>query len=293
MKLSNCLAVAFLLLLAFPALSQEKRKPDSLEQASGYRKSYGSATIQYSSDWVYAGRKDSLAAPYITPSIGYYDKSGFFIRGFLSYLTAPGQNRVDVYGATAGYLWIHQNFYVGGSGTAWLFNDSSYAVQSAASGNVNLYAGYDFNVVDLTLDATALFSNTTDFLAGAELSRLFYAAGDRLRINPTVYAAWGTQYYYGEYYTTRSSGMKGRRGQGSGGGGGTQTTVAVSETNKFQLLAFELSMPVSYTIGSLRISFTPCYAIPQSPATITIDQTTYPEVLKNTFYWRAGISYKF
>lgn len=294
MKQISIWSLAFLLLLSINTQSQEKRKADSLEQSSYYNKSFGRAGVQYSSDWIFAGRKDSLAAPYITPSLGYYDKSGFFIKGFLSFLTTSVQKRIDVFGATAGYVWIKNNFYAGGSGTGWLFNDSSYAVESSAGGNINVYAGYDFNVVDLSLDATALFSNSTDFFSGVELSHLFYAAKDRLRITPTVYATWGTQNYYSEYYNTRSTGTKGIRGQGRGGATGTtQTIVTVSESTKFQLLAYELSLPLSYTVESFRFSFTPCYAIPKNPSRIAVNQATYTEVLENTFYWSAGISYKF
>lgn len=287
-------SLALLCLTSYGGLAQDRRKADSLEHKSYYNESFFRAGLQYNSDWVYTGRKDSLAAPYITPSIGYYDRSGFFIKGFLSYLTASSQQRVDVYGATAGYVWIKKDLYIGGSGTAWLFNDSSYAVQSSAGGNINAYVGYDFGIVDLSLDATTLFSQSTDFLLGLELSRFFYAANDRLKISPTAYATWGTQYYYSEYYSTRRTGTGAGHGAGQGGGGGTtQTTVTVGETSKFQLLAYEFSLPVSYTVKAFRFSFTPSYVIPQNPSTITIDQTTYPEVLENTFYWSAGLSYKF
>jgi hypothetical protein len=38
------------------------------------------------------GRFDSI--PYIVPSIGYYDASGFFADASLSYLTKSNENRV-------------------------------------------------------------------------------------------------------------------------------------------------------------------------------------------------------
>jgi len=43
------------------------------------KKSYFSATVSFLSNSVYNGRKDSVATPYLTPMLGYYDKSGFFI----------------------------------------------------------------------------------------------------------------------------------------------------------------------------------------------------------------------
>ena len=42
-------------------------------------RSYFAAGISYLTNSVYNGRKDSLSTPYLTPTLGYYDKSGFFI----------------------------------------------------------------------------------------------------------------------------------------------------------------------------------------------------------------------
>ena len=55
------------------------------------------------SNSIYNGRKDSVATPYITPMIGYYDKSGFFIDASLSYLAKAGSSRIDMYNIDAGY----------------------------------------------------------------------------------------------------------------------------------------------------------------------------------------------
>ena len=41
--------------------------------------SYFKASASYLSNAVYNGRQDSLVTPYITPSLGYYDKTGFYI----------------------------------------------------------------------------------------------------------------------------------------------------------------------------------------------------------------------
>jgi hypothetical protein len=35
--------------------------------------------ISYQNDAVFMGRFDSITSPYIVPSIGYYDASGFFV----------------------------------------------------------------------------------------------------------------------------------------------------------------------------------------------------------------------
>jgi hypothetical protein len=275
------------------SISQEKITSDSLGQKIKFNKSYGRIGISYSSDWVYAGRKDSLAAPYITPSVAYYHKSGLFIRGTFSYLVSPEEQRIDMYGLRGGYVYSKNDFYAGISGAAMIFNDSSYNVLSEVNGSIFTYAGYDFDWVDFSVDASLLFGESTDLMTGAEVSHTFYADRYRLKMIPAFYLMAGTQNYYFEYYKYRSSQGKGR-GRGSGSGGGTtEPVITVSEYDKFRILAFELSLPVYYTIKKFRFSFTPTYVFPQSPSVATIDGIAYPEQLENTFYWNAGISYRF
>lgn len=292
--------LAFLFQLFPPILqAQEKIKPDTLS-SSFYGRSYGRADLSYASDWVFAGRKDSVKAPYLTPAIGYYHKSGLFVKASLSYLTAAAQQRVDMFGLSGGYFFQKRNFYAGVNTSGWFFNDSSYTVQSAVRFNGNVFAGYDFGIADLMLGGTIMTgSSTSDFLAGAELSHMFFTAADRLKITPSVYLLMGTQQYYNEYYSTRSSGIKGRGGQGQGSGSGSggssqtvQTVVTIDNSRQFQALAWEFSLPVSYTIKKLSLHINPVYAIPVNPSVVTIDQTQYKESLSNVFYLTAGIRYK-
>ena len=86
--------IVLLPLLAFA--QQDQKKADE-------KKSYVLTDISFVSDAVFMGRKDSISAPYLLPSIGYYDASGFYADASLSYLTHSEESRVDLFLLTAGY----------------------------------------------------------------------------------------------------------------------------------------------------------------------------------------------
>lgn len=257
--------------------------------------SYTTASVAYSSNIVFAGRKDSTPVPYISPSIAYYHKSGLFASGSFSYLTAANESRIDLYTLTAGYLYEKKNVVASLSATKYFFSDKSFNVQSQINGFVSAYAGYNFNnILTVYADASLLFSTDADLLFGTEMNHSFYALNNALKITPTAYVGFGTQNYYTEYYTYRNygSGSYGRGGYGNGSMGQTEI-VSSAESTKFKLLNYEFSLPVSFSIGNFDFFATPVYTIPLSPSSITVNGITTKEPLSNTFYWMAGLEYSF
>ena len=75
----------------------------------------------------------------------------------------------------------------------------------------------------------------------------------------------------------------------------------VLNADKFQILDYEFSAPVSYTAGNWTFNFTPTEAIPVNPAdikaTLTVDNQsksyTYKEKLPGTFYFSLEVTYAF
>ncbi len=262
------------------------------------------------------GRADSAKAPYVIPSISYYHKSGLFLSGYISYLTASDQKRVDVYTLAAGYDYFGEKVLAGISMSQYFFNDSSYAVQAEMNTYLSAYAGYDFKWFMLVADASLGMSSKLDVFLGGEISRSFYLLHDRLRITPSFYTNWGTQNYYNEYYSERSiitgssssqnnGGSQGGQGQGTGTGngntGGTTTTttyttttiteVTTLESEKFQLLDYEFALQASYRLKQFRFLASGTVLLPVNPSTIVTDQGTYEEDLNTGLLWSAGIRY--
>lgn len=288
-----------ILLLAITIVSRGQTiLPERRDSAESVKeKSFGRLSASYANDYYYMGRSDSVKAPYLTFSSGYYHKSGFFVRGSLSYLTARENGRVDLYTITGGYDYFGKRLFAGAFLSAYFFNASSYSVQSEMNAYLNGFVGYDFYYVTIIADASAGFSDNTDFFLGAEVNHAFYAFRDKLRITPSFYMAAGSQYYYDQYYANRS--MSTGKGKGKGNGFGQSTNsdqsnysdIYIQGSEKFEIMNYEASVELSYKIKTLRFLFIPAFTFPVNPSTIVINGIRYKEDLSNGFYWSAGVRY--
>ncbi|MGB5205475.1 MAG: hypothetical protein WBN63_14900 [Eudoraea sp.] len=258
--------------------------------------SYFLANVSYINDNVFMGRRDSIAAPYLFPSIGYYNKSGFFADASLSFLTGPEANRVDLFLLSTGYNFNLNKFSGGISGTAYFFNEESFNVMSSVLGDLTGIVSYDFEVMESSFSLTSYFNDgsSTDIITGLMLDRTFYAINKNLMINPSISLYAGTQHFYQQYYS--SSRLGNRKGNGMGNSGSESAEpnmINIDEVEKFKVLNIELAIPLHYNYRHFFFSFYPMMAFPQSSATIINEDTIVEEDLKPVFYWSAGISYWF
>ncbi len=283
--------VSFFLALSMNSLfGQGLVKQDStLFNKSSIQSSKLNLRLQYTSDWIYAGRKDSLPAPYLTPSVLYAHRSGFFVRGFLSYLTT--EKRIDLWGVGAGFSMNKDNLYWGIGGELRIFNDSSYAIQSSVSSIAYTYLGYDLPWLETTIDVNGFFGDVGDVLAGIELGKTFFIADNKLSIYPNAYGLWGTQQYYREYYSYKSSTQRRKQGQGGNTPPPVLINTTLMEATKFRFLSVDLGLAIKYRINNITLHFLPAYAIPFNAATFETDGTISKENLKNTFYFNVGINF--
>lgn len=257
-------------------------------------KSYILTDISFQNDAVFMGRQDSITAPYIVPSIGYYDASGFFADASLSYLTKSSNNRIDLFLLTAGYQFKSNKLSGALSGTKYFFNDNSYSIQSEIEADISAILSYDLAVFEASLTASSYFSknSNTDFFLGAQLAKSLYTTDKSLEIKPTFNIYAGSQYFYQEYYKYNRVGNRKGNGNGQNQEIGT-TVVGINEVDKFKLLDIEFSLPINYYYKSFIFSFTPHLAFPQSSATIITEDAVIKEDLKEIFFFSAGISYWF
>ncbi|MEQ8218420.1 MAG: hypothetical protein RH981_09300 [Arenibacter sp.] len=275
-------------------MSQNNKK--SIQDKFNDNESYVLTDVSYINDAVFMGRRDSIAAPYIFPSIGYYDKTGFFADASVSYLTASDENRVDLFLISSGYIFNGSKISGGISGTAYFFNEDSYNVRSEVIGDITGVLSYDLKFLEITLSASTYFNkeSSVDIFTGLKLDRTFYTLGNKLLLNPGISLYAGSQYFYQEYYS--SSRLGNRKGKGKGTivtEPTTSTVVEIKEASEFNLLNLELSLPAQFYHKQFIFSFTPSLSFPQSSATISTEDTIIKEDLKNTFYWTIGVSYWF
>ena len=273
---------------------------DKIKAQNEMGESYFSAEINFISDAVFMGRKDSIAAPYLYPSIEYHHKSGFYTEGSFSYLTKENQSRIDLALISLGFDFKIDKLFGDISVTKYFFNEESYNVISEVEADITASLIYDLDVINVALTASTYFNNNSgsDFFLSTNLSHDFITANHRLQFSPTVSIGFGSQNFYQAYYINNSLG--GGNGSSSSGNGSSSgnppnvnTTISFQENEEFNLMAIEFSLPMWYTHNSFTFLFLPIYVIPQSEAQILIDDILIEEQQKNTFYWAMGLNYKF
>jgi uncharacterized membrane protein YgcG len=297
----------FLVLLSHTMLSQNEEMTTKKEDD----KSYFLVELNYISDAVFMGRKDSIAAPYLYPSMEYHNKSGFYAKGSFSYLTKSDQSRIDLFLMSAGFDFTVNKLYGDLSVTGYFFNDESYNVLSAASADLTARLIYDLEIINIGMAASTYFNDnsSSDFFMTFDVSHDFITNDNKFQFSPTASIHLGSQNFYEAYYNNPNSNTGGNTGQGgsgsgngsgSGSGGGDGTTdgdplptLQIEEKEKFSLMAYEFSLPVGYNYKSATFLFLPSYVIPKSEAMILIEETLVEEELDATFYWIVGMSYKF
>lgn len=226
--------------------------------------SYFKASASYLSNAVYNGRQDSLVTPYITPSLGYYDKTGFYISGYVSYLSNSSGNRIDLFALDAGYD-FNVNDKLSGSVYAEksFYNQASTAIQSDIKGSIGGNLSYDLGLLQITGGTDILFAQKADISANIGLAHAFNIGeeGNLFSITPSVITNLSTLHFY-EGYTNRKAGKKASQIIPNLQSIEVTTTV---NNNKFTLLDYEISLPVTYDGKKMGFYITPTYAIPQNP----------------------------
>lgn len=270
----------------------------TVKEKSDKDESYVLIDVSYINDAVFMGRRDSIAAPYIFPSIGYFDKSGFFVDASASYLVGSEENRVDLFLGSLGYMSHTENLNGGISGTAYFFNEDSYNVKSSVVADISGFLSYDFKVLEFSLLASTYFNDgsSADIFTGLTLNRVFFSNDQQFLINPTIAVYAGSQHFYQEYYSTSRLGNRKSKGKGQSINDSpteVSTLVEIQDVSQFNILNVELSLPLQYYYKQFIFSLTPVLAIPQTSATITTEDMVITEDLESTFYFSAGISYWF
>lgn len=294
----NLVIIIIFLLTGYVFIGQNE---PTANDNSDNNNSYFTAGINYISDAVYMGRKDSIAAPYLYPSIMYHHKSGFYGTGSFSFLTKSDQSRIDLYLFTVGFDFTSKNLSGDISATKYFFSEDSYNVISEVEADISASLTYDFDFMNVLITASTYINNnnSSDFFLSSELSHDFISNNQKFQISPTAGVYLGSQNFYEEYYINNRIGSDRGSGNGNGSGSGsgstieTITTISIQESEKFDVMAFEFSLPMWYAAESFTFSMLPALVIPQSKGNIIVDEVLVEEDLKETFYWMVGLSYNF
>ena len=217
--------------------SKAQTKPGARDGA-GKKTSHWVAELAYQSDEVYLGRKDSVAAPYFTPSIGYHDKSGLYLTGSMSYLPKTGDSRIDVVTIEGGYSYTSDDLSAAVSVAKDFYSDQSYVVSAEISGRVSAHLSYDLGFIEPSVDLGASFGVNPDAVLGFGLEHSFSFLEEKLEIDPTFRVNAGTQQYYANYYNKRRYSTK---RSGPKGNNTASITATLANPSRFQVMDYELA----------------------------------------------------
>ena len=303
--LKSLLLIVFLSCNVYAQIKKEVIK-DTIKKVikdSVTEKSYFKFSSSYLTNYIYNGRKDTITSPYITSSIGYFNKSGFNTSFSSYYLNAAHEHRFDFFSFDMNYKHtFNDNFSGSLVASRTFYNKSSNSLSSNIRGDFGANVDYDFGFIELFVESSAVFSQKTDFDLYLELEHEFSVINgdDEFKITPTFDINFSTLNYY-EGYLNKKIGKKKLTN--------VESIVSVNN-NKFTLMDYEFSLPMSYETNQFVFFVTPTYAIPKNTiyttttTTTTLNNGVHQVVsnnststieldLKQSFFVEFGLFYKF
>jgi hypothetical protein len=247
------------------------------------RKNVFIASVNYQSRLHYFGRTDSLQSMGMYPTIGFETRQGFYGSGSPIFVSNALQS--PMYAGSileAGYKFPEtRNFSGNVFYNHFLYEKSSEIVQSALKGQTGANFTYNNKIVNVTAGGDLKFSDKTDIGATLTLDRLMiHLAPDSswaLAFNPTAALYSGTQNFTNTYY---------KKNNIAGLPVGQQ--LVTDQVQAFNVLAYELSLPIVFVKGKFNASIAPAYVSPQHLVTVA-NKPEQSEYGKNMFYVSASV----
>jgi len=278
--------------------------PDSAKA----KKSSLKTGITYNSNSVFLARTDSVATAVFNFGVTYTLKSGIFFSGTVNYVPSRQFDKLDGGSAETGYNYEKDNFSAGVTLSKYFAAFNSTQLISALDATLGAEVSYDINDIvtpSAHVDYALVKSGGNDFILTGGLEHEFtidkpFAAKDKLSIEPAVHLNAGTQNFYNTYYTRQQASLQARiNAKSKGRGKGVVTTTAVTQVtptttsaSKFQVLAYEFSLPFTYSVKKVSAEFLPVYAL----ALHKIDDNgtnTFYLPNSSVFYVQVALSYTF
>lgn len=278
MKRLHNIGIIFCLLLSqFASAQSDTTEKQTLKFKIG---------INYNSGLNYYGRTDSLKSTGVFPLAEVWLSKDVYINAAPVFVNNAVQSMEYAGTVTSlGYLhttdkWI-TNLYV----LKPFYKESSELVQSALKAQTGASFSRLTKVINFTFGGDMKFSDKVDFGATAGLDHLIRKEiknGSVLVIDPSVYAYAGTQNFTNTYFKKRPGNIL-----------FPGTTEQINESvTKFNVLAYEFSVPVVYAKGKWMGLFTPSYILPQNLVTVA-GRPDLSERGENMFYATLGLKYTF
>jgi len=216
--------------------------------------------VLYNSGLNYYGRIDSLKSKGISPFLGLSLRNGLYVNSTFVFIENSVQSQ---YAATlleggynfgdsarkhwAGNVAVSRFFYESGIGLV------ESVVREMASASITQLN----KVANITLTGSARWSSQVDYNTQAGLDHIIriphvFSKKGVLVFDPTATVSAGTQNFTTTYYQEKQFLFI-----------PVQQQQITATSQQFNVLAYEVSCPVVYGLGKMRLMLTPAYVLPQ------------------------------
>jgi hypothetical protein len=237
--------------------------------------------VYYNSALNYYGRTDSLKSSGFFPMAELWFNKNFYVTAAPVFVNNAAVS-FDYAGtvATAGFQFNENNKWFGNFYFVKPFYESSsQLVQSALKAQVAMSLSRMTQVINITVGGDIKLSDKIDLgITGGvdHIIRHQFADNSVLVIDPSAYVYAGTQQFTNTYYKKSNFLLF----------PGVEQSVS-EEVKSFNILSYELSMPVIFAKGKFQLLFTPAYVIPQNLITVQ-GRPDLSERGKEMFYATVG-----
>lgn len=241
------------------------------------KKSWWTVGAEVANNSSFFGRNTAQRFPYAAASVTYLHRTGLWA-SLTSYKLFDTASFVDETDISLGYSFkIRDLVETNISYSRFIFGENTPLVKAATSNIVSVKGALDWGILYTGLTTSYVFGNNQDVFTVLENSRFIPLNplwnGKRvIGIDPKITITAGTQHFYETHTTTRNgSGGSRKPGKGNASGGildpgtnnsGTTTTTSTETVSRFNVLNYDLELPVVIYLGSFELEPAYRYSIP-------------------------------
>jgi hypothetical protein len=269
-------ALGVLLTLPFGVNAQDEAPA---EKNTGISLTLGS---NYISQLQYYGRVDSLKSSALVPSLNLQLGRGFYLNSSFIFINNAGGNfQYNAAVAGAGFKFGKDNGFSGSVSADKFFFRNNELVQSVQTGQLGATLTYEHKIADLAVGGNAVFGDKTDYFANAGIGHRFrFETGNSVFvIKPSLAVNAGSQQFTQSYLVKRNVLIL------------PVTQQLLSTTSqRFQVLSYEIGLPLVWGIKRWSVSCSPTYVLPQNVIRVE-GRPDLSENTKDLFYVNVGIAF--
>jgi hypothetical protein len=244
-------------------------------------------SLNYNNKLNYYGRADSLRSSGFFPMAELWLTPKFYVNAAPVFVNNKLQ-RFDYAGTvtTVGYQNVSTKWITGVYVMKPFYKANSELVQSALKAQSGVSLAYQNKIINLNAGGDIKFSDKVDYGATGGLDHIIRIQNKDKSVivfDPAFYAYAGTQNFQRTYYKKNNSGFLLFPGN---------SQQVTEEVNRFNILAYEASMPIIYAKGHVMLIATPSYILPQNLIAVA-NRPDLSERGENMFYATLTAKYTF